>query len=85
LQVLNAIDGVVILGAIGFSLFNLFKFVVKGEIRHFFIIVFYLLAMFCLASWEVTAIAQTINPEIRYLVFQLRDGPKYFHVTADLS
>lgn len=46
---------------------------------------FYVLAIFCLTSWCVTAMAQTIEPRTRYLVFQLIDDPKYFHITADLS
>lgn len=82
---LNAVDAVAIVFTLAFSLFNFYKIVIKQKMHSFFIWAFYLLVIFCLASWEITAIAQAVKPDTRYLVFQLKDKPKYFHYTADLS
>ena len=85
LSILNAIDAIFILFVIVIACYNVYKFIYKAKIRQFFIIVFYVLALFCLVSWEVTAVAQTIDPDTRYLVFQENDHPSFYHVTADFS
>ena len=83
---LNCIDAFLIDLAIIMSGYNCVKFVIRSTaIRHFFITVFYLLTFFCLVSWEITAIAQVIDPDTRYLVFQKLDNPQYYHVAADIS
>ena len=57
LSILNAIDAIFILFVIVIACYNVYKFIYKAKIRQFFIIVFYVLALFCLVSWEVTAVA----------------------------
>ena len=57
LSVLNGIDAALIFFVIIFSCCNIYNFIYKAKIRQFFIILFYILTMFCLVSWEVTAVA----------------------------
>ena len=57
LQVLNAVDAVVIFSMIAFALHNVIRYVVRARIRHFYIVMFYVLALFCLVSWTITAMA----------------------------
>lgn len=85
MQILNAFDAAAIVLTLCFSFYNLYKFMAHAQMRNFFTIMFYVLVFFCLASWAITAVAQTVDPTTRYLVYQLRDNPKYFHDTADLS
>lgn len=65
--------------------FNCYKFIWKGKIRQFFIILFYVLTFFCLVSWEFTAIAQTIDVDTRYLVYQKVDDPQLYQITSNIA
>ena len=69
LQILNGFDALVVGLTIVFAVYNIIKFVIIGKIRRIFIVVFYKLTLFCLISWETTAIAQTVDPTTQYLVF----------------
>ena len=73
LQVLNGIDAVACGVTIGFALHNVIRYLIRAKIRHFYIVTFYVLALFCLTAWGITAMAQADEPESRYLVLQLMD------------
>lgn len=85
LQVLNGINVVLLIFVLLVALYNSIFFMCKAKIRHTFIVLFYLLAFFCLFSWLITAIKQTISPDARYLVFQSIDEPEYYNDTANIS
>ena len=85
LRTLNGLDALLVGLSIINAIYNFVRFVMFGKIYRGFIIIFYLLVLFCLASWEITAIAQAVNIDTRYLVFQKLDNPSYYQVTADIS
>ena len=67
---MNSIDAVAVAVTLALGLYNFAKFIKQEEMRTLFIVAFYILAFFCLTSWLITAIAQAVKPETRYLVFQ---------------
>lgn len=82
---LQGTTAVIIFGVLCFAVHNLVRYVIILKVNQFFIVAFYVLALFCLTAWFITAVAQSYEPRTRYLVFQLIDDPKYFHITADLA
>ena len=56
LQVLNWIDAFALTVTILMAGYNCVFFICKAKIRHTFIILFYLLAFFCLVTWLITAV-----------------------------
>ena len=85
LQVLNGINAVWLAITICMALYNVIFFICKAKIRHTFIMLFYLLAFFCLVTWELTAVKQIIEPDSRYLVFQKIDEPNAYNDAANIS
>ena len=57
LRSLNGLDALLVGLSISNAIYNFVRFVIFGKIYRGFIITFYLLVFFCLASWEITAIA----------------------------
>ena len=55
-QVLNWIDAFALTVTILMAGYNCVFFICKAKIRHTFIILFYLLAFFCLVTWLITAV-----------------------------
>ena len=66
---LNGIDALIIFGAIVFAIHNIIRYIIIGKIRTFFIVMFYVLAVFSLVAWIITSLYQCYNPGQRYLVF----------------
>ena len=81
LQILNAIDAILIGLLLAMACYNFYKYIWKGKIRQSYILLFYVMTFFCLISWESTAIFQTIEVDSRYLVYQRLDKPAPCQVT----
>ena len=82
---LNAIDALLITIVIIMACYNCYKFIWKGKIHQTFIVLFYVLTLFCLGSWLFTAIAQTVDTDTRYLVYQKIDDPESYQVATNIA
>jgi len=85
LQSLNVFDAVLIGLTFVVAIHNIVRYIYMNKMTHFFILAFYILALICLVAYEITAIAQSIKPTTRYLVFQKLDDPEWYHITADFA
>ena len=85
LQVLNGIVTVVLGLTVCFALHNVIRYILTAEIRKFYIVAYYAIAIPTLLFWMLFAGVQTKEPETRYLVYQLVDDPRWFHICADIS
>ena len=65
--------------------YNCYKFIWRGGIHQAFIVLFYILTIFCLGCWLYTAIAQACDVDTRYLVYQKIDDPEPYQVATDIS